>query len=74
MKKARLISSFYSKTKRLGRFHYLIIIDVDITTIQTRKLMKKIISLYNLGNFQSFNLQKFIFQILKILYMRFSNN
>jgi hypothetical protein len=43
IKKTGLISEFHTKTKRLHRFHYLIVIDLDLNSIQTDYLIKKIL-------------------------------
>ncbi len=42
LKKSGLIYAFQTKTKRLGKFHYLIEIDLDLTSPQMQYFMKKI--------------------------------
>ena len=73
MKKFGLISDFSSKTKRLGRFHYLIVVDLDLTPNQTLDLIQKIFPSKLPNNFQLSQLKKTVFPIIKVLYMRILN-
>ena len=74
MKKSGLISDFNSKTKRLGRFHYLIAIDLDLTSNQTLDLLRNIFPSKLSNNYQLSRIKKIIFPILRIFYFRILNN
>ena len=43
LKKQGIFHRVQTKTKRLGKFHYLIEIDLDLTLTQTEYLIKKIL-------------------------------
>jgi len=43
LKKQGIFQRVQTKTKRLGKFHYLIEIDLDLTSTQTEYLIKKIL-------------------------------
>lgn len=43
LKNQGLFHRVKTKTKRLGKFHYLIEIDLDLTSTQTEYLLKKIL-------------------------------
>lgn len=50
LKKSGLVYAFQIKTKRLGKFHYFIEIDLDLTSSQIRYFMKKIFP-YKISDF-----------------------
>ena len=43
LKKQGIFHRVQTKTKRLGKFHYVIEIDLDLTSTQTEYLIKKIL-------------------------------
>ncbi len=43
IQKIGLISNFHKKIKRLGRFHYLIIIDLELNSNQTDYVIKRML-------------------------------
>ena len=43
MRERGLISNFYKKIKRLGRFHYFIIIDLELNSNQADYMIKRIL-------------------------------
>lgn len=73
MKKAGIISAFNSKTKRLGKFHYLIVINLDLNSHQTINLIQKIFTSKIPTNNTISRLKKTIFSILRIVYLRYLN-
>jgi hypothetical protein len=74
MKKSGILSDFSQKTKRLGRYHYLIIVDADLTSIQTINMIEKIFPSIGQNTFQVFQFRKYVFPIIKELYLRSVNH